>query len=172
MYVQLASWTLPAWTDGVQLGLGQSACARTSASVGAVELSAGTASRPFLLDVSAALVTVVTASSWASTSWPPLFVHWMVAEYVAARETVALVCPTPASSYVVQLTPVADSVQSMVPVWRCVPEGAFSGKTAAVAGLEKTSSANNATIAVNTVCAARLDVIMGCTPSCSCAMPQ
>jgi hypothetical protein len=52
-----------------------------------------------------------------------------VAVYVVANDPVAFAPPTPASSKVLHVTNwvVALTEQPIVPVWRCVPVGAFAG---------------------------------------------
>jgi hypothetical protein len=50
-----------------------------------------------------------------------------VAEYVALKSARALVLPTPASSNELHETLRPLTVQLGVPVWTCVPVGAFAG---------------------------------------------
>ena len=86
--------------------------------LGAVLLRAGTLSRPFLVDVRVPLDELVVVWVLTGTSLPPWFVQVTVAEYVASSVATALAWPTPASSYVEQVTVVPLSVQPIEPVCR------------------------------------------------------
>src|SRR5215469_8651477 len=118
---------MPPGIVGVQFGLGHVCCARNSCSVGAVTESEGTVSLPFFGESWPEVAEAVKVP-WCceSDGFPPLLMHTTVAEYVALRSAVALVLPTPASSYELHetLRPVTVQAGVGVPVTRCVPFGA------------------------------------------------
>jgi hypothetical protein len=109
--------------------LGQSACAKISASVGVSDVSDGIVSLPFTGEISPVVVDVVTACECTSTSSPPRFVQLIVAEYTVVSVAVASTLPTPASSKELHTTvsPSEANAQDGVPVWTCVPCGAAVG---------------------------------------------
>jgi hypothetical protein len=112
------------------LPFGHVAAASNCAAVGrGEELSDGTLSLPFLGDRLPVVVGAVWTEPWTGTRLPPLLVHVTVAVYVVTNDPVAFVLPTPASSNVLHVTNivVASAEQPIVPVWRCVPVGAFAG---------------------------------------------
>jgi hypothetical protein len=130
LYVKLESVMVDVSVALVQLPFGQVAAASKSAAVGTgEELSDGTVSLPFLGERLPVLVGAVWTEPWTGTSMPPLLVHVTVAVYVVANDPVAFAPPTPASSKALHVTNwvVASTEQPIVPVWRCVPVGAFAG---------------------------------------------
>jgi hypothetical protein len=145
VYVKLVSVMVPVSASLVQLPFGQVACASKSAAVGTgEELSEGTVSLPFFGDSDPVVAVAPVTWDLTSTIWPPWLRHWTVAEYVATNDPVAFVLPTPASSYVLQLTVRPETEQLGVPVWTCVPVGA-------AAGLNVVVIAPNATDAVRAI---------------------
>jgi hypothetical protein len=130
VYVKLESVIDPFSNSLVQLPFGQVACASNCAAVGTGEdVSDGTESLPFLGE----RLPVVTGAVWTldltGTICPPWLRHCTVAEYVVFSAPVAFALPTPASSNVLHVTNcvVGSTEQPIVPVWRCVPVGAFAG---------------------------------------------
>jgi hypothetical protein len=121
---------LPPASDLVQLPFGQVAAASNCAAVGTgPEFSDGTLSLPFFGERLPVVVGVVCAVDLTGTSLPPLLVQSTVAEYVVANDPVAFAPPTPPSSNVLHVTNKVLELteQPIVPVWRCVPVGAFAG---------------------------------------------
>jgi hypothetical protein len=130
VYVKPES-VMPPGIVGVQFGLGHVCCARNCCSVGAVTESEGTVSLPFFGE-SWPVVAEAVKDPWCceSDGFPPPLMQTTVAEYVALKFAVALVLPTPASSNELHETlRLGLTVQPGVPLWTCVPCGAFAGLT-------------------------------------------
>ena len=130
VYLKLESVMLPPSSDLVQLPFGQVAAASKSPAVGTgPEFTDGTLSLPFFGERLPVVVGAVCAVDLTGTSLPPLLVQSTVAEYVVANDPVAFAPPTPPSSNVLHVTNKVLELteQPIVPVWRCVPVGAFAG---------------------------------------------
>ena len=127
VYVKLES-VIPPGIVGVQFGFGQVCWARNSCSVGAFTVSEGTVSLPFFGESWPEVVEDVNVP-WCceSDGLPPPLMQTTVAAYVALKSAVAFVLPTPASSNELQVTESPETAQLGVPLWTCVPVGAFAG---------------------------------------------
>ena len=97
--------------------MGHDCCARKSAVDGAEAVVGVTVMFPFLSDRSGMGPVVDEKLPWCceSDSCPPPLRQTTVAVYVASNSSVALMCPTPASVYPVQLTVVPVTEQLAVP---------------------------------------------------------